>query len=260
MSECIKPPHVLSCFTSESPHMSRFTIKDVCGDGSCFYRSLYVALLAKNKRLPQKLLQHTDATDKSYGEDAFVSAYRQHLAYIIRRNQDFKVSSKVYKELRDLADADYKLILKSSFPRWFQTRFKTLPPNLSDFKKQFAEGVTQMSNWASEIDVRITKELVRSRLGGLELVIMNQNPPKDFKPQRKTLYLINKNEVHYNALVSLKQVTKSPQQPTTTPKRCDPATKILNPKSNRCVLKTSCTGLRVVYDAQNITRSRSSKL
>lgn len=244
--------------------MSRFKVIDVPGDGSCFYRSLYVALSAKRKHLEYiNTLLAIDPSKpsepfKDYTQDEFVLQYRKLLANVIRRGRDSKITSQVYKQFKQLDTEDYALVIKSSFPRWFQSRFKTMPSTSKDFKTSFAEGVTYMSHWASEIEVRITQYILRDRIG-MELQVLNHLPAaNDFKPKPKTLYVINRDEIHYNALVVSAKAKTSKPKPQPKIKQCD-AQKILNPKSNRCVLKTSCTGLRVIYDMHNSRASRSRR-
>jgi hypothetical protein len=120
--------------------------------------------------------------------------------------------------------------VKSSFPSWFATAFRTLPKSESTFRAKLAQGMRKTSSWASEIEVR----LLQMKLGKLALVVLN-TVPKKIKFKKRAIYVLNIGEAHYNAiLVTAKKIEK-------TAKECK-EDKVYNETTKRCVSRTSCKG------------------
>lgn len=226
---------------------------DVKGDGSCFYRSLYVVL--KSRRLHNKFLKRICGKEysKASTEEEFVIQIREGLSNLILENKDEDEIKSIFNHLHELETRDYKEILNSSFPTWFQHAFQKLPKSERNFRKKFATGIRSMDSWASEIDIRIISKYLSKDLH-MDLMILNNIPSskQTFKPN--AVYLLNRSELHYNAIIpkaNRRPIPIRPSPNTSRPKtskssaECKP-THILNPKTKRCVKKTSCKGYEVL--------------
>lgn len=233
-----------------------YKLIDVKGDGSCFYRSLYVVL--KGRKLQHRFLKSIceKGYTKTFTEDDFVNHARQGISNLIQEQKDYGELHSIFKHLSELDKVDYKEILNSSFPTWFTTTFNKLPKSESSFRKKFAAGITSMDHWASEIDIRIISNLLKKELH-LDLIIFNNIPSakQQFKPN--AIYLLNRSEFHYNAIIPKPAITNSnaktqlsnihKQSTKQKTKEC-PSTHILNPKTSRCVKKSSCKGYEVLLN------------
>jgi hypothetical protein len=212
---------------------------DVKGDGSCFFRSIYKVLRHNKHKLTHKTT-----------EDEFVTNIRTILHEIVIQEDATPYSTlihDIYTNLKTLSSQDYKMLLESSFPKWFVTRFKrSLPASESIFRKQYAKGILEKSNWVSEIEVRLLSLYMKKNYK-LNIKVYNKPPRRINKTN--TISVLNKGEYHYNAIISVDTPTqhtpKTPQSPKTKPKEC-PSTHIRNPKTNRCVSRTSCKGYEVI--------------
>jgi hypothetical protein len=153
------------------------------------------------------------------------------------------------------------MLLESSFPKWFVTRFKrSLPASELIFRKQYAKGILEKSNWVSEIEVRLLSLYMKKNYK-LNIKVYNKPPPPRRINKPNTISVLNKGEYHYNAIISVdtptqhtpktpqtptpKPTTKQTPKPTTKSKEC-PSSHIRNPKTNRCVSRTSCKGYEVI--------------
>lgn len=213
-------------------------IVDVKGDGSCFYRSLYES--ANNRpRMVERMLKkmgHIVSTTKPT-QTQFVQHFRLGLSKRIVDQKDYGVIKDVYTNLKAMDSKNYKEIMTSSFPSWIVREFKQLPKTEASFRKAFAQGVLSMSAWASEIEVRIVNEILKKELKS-RLGVFNSPPRSSFQFKKNVLYLINRDELHYNAIVIEDKDLKE--------KRTDCSEdQIRNPDSNRCVSRSSCKGWEV---------------
>jgi hypothetical protein len=214
----------------------KYIIQDVKGDGSCFLRSLYVVL--KHKKIASRFIKQF-SNDFKRGEDEFVETMRKLLVNIIIQKKDWDIVHNVYQNLKLMKRIDYITIIQTSFPPWFVSSFSYLPKTEWDFRKKFAQGVLEKSHWVSEIEVAIVSKMISELKYNLH--IFNRLPRKDFAFEPRGLYLLNRNEVHYNAII----VDYSKASPL--PKKCNNGY-ILNPKTHRCVSNTSCKGYEVYYN------------
>jgi len=242
--------------------MPSFRTVDVKGDGSCFFRSLYVALQSKKyvKRFVRKTTPLTVKDATILNEEEFVVFCREMMSKRIYLQKDYDTVKHAYEALKAVDRDDYLAIINSSFPTWFTRSFTTLPKTQDAFRKELAKAVLVKSHWVSQIEVTIMKEILKKELS-INLVIFHGSPLKTYKFHKNAVYLINRGEVHYNALVTeiSSNSSKKPKKPkkpkqlkmVKSKKEC-PATHVLNPASNRCVSRTSCKGYEVLVKSRYI--------
>lgn len=183
--------------------MKSFSIKDVKGDGSCFFRSIYGAAKDKRgalKKLVKCFLYPEKLKEYKNDEELFVKDMRHKLCDTILHENDGDVIKNIYSTLIELSDENYKMVIEG-FPSWMRKEFKIKPQSEKIFRKTIAERVLKNSTWVSEIEVNIVKDTLKYCIGsGLNIIILNTPPNKYFKPKFKTLYILNIGEVHYNYL------------------------------------------------------------
>lgn len=224
-------------------------IIDVTGDGSCFFRALYVAL--KHKTLVTRFMRKASIRSFKCTEEEFVESIRSVLSKLITDKNDKNMVHEVYNNLRVLSKSDYKEIVHSSFPAWFTSSFSTLPKTEQEFRTKFARGVAVKSNWVSEIEVAIVAKILYELK--YHLHIFNNVPSKDFAFKHNAIYLLNRGEVHYNVLIvddndyGSKDRDIKKQKAKEKEKICKDGT-ILNPETKRCVSQTSCKGYEIFYN------------
>lgn len=228
------------------PKKSKFKIVDVTGDGSCFFRALYLVLKQKNG-IPRLIKNYQENNLHVEGEEEFVSMMRILLAKLIVEKKDWGIIHDVYQNLKHLDKRDYTSILKTSFPSWFVAMFRTLPKTEQVFRNKFANGILSKSNWVSEIEVTIVAKMLQETKFYLHIFTGKSLPNKRFAFAPKGLYLLNLNEVHYNAII-----------PDLSSNKVCMEGKILNPVTYRCVLQTSCKGYEVFYN--NNMKKRTTQL
>lgn len=264
--------------------MANFKIQDVEPDGSCFFRSIYYSAKSVNalKFIIRRFSQFYEDKEniiEVHDEESFVRFMRKALKFIIEREKDDGYIDRLYENLKLLDKEDYKEVIQTSFPDWFVSLFPKLPKTVNVFRKKLAREENVITNWVAEIEVSIVKQIIE-KYNRYTLQILNTRPSsKQFETKENVIYLLNKGESHYNAIVirqdnkasasrdkasasrdkasaSRDNVDKKLRSKSTmkkkrsTPKKivC-PDTKILNEKTNRCVLKNSCKGyeLRALF-------------
>lgn len=209
-------------------------LKDVKGDGSCFFRSIFHS--ARHGKILPAVLKRLNIKDKP-DEEGFVRQVRDTLAYMVLQREDRGIMTNIFEHLKELSSADYKQVITSSFPAWFVAAFRKLPKTENVFRDKFAEGVRKVTSWASEIEVRLLK-LAIERDGKYELVILNTPPTSTTRFKKRGVYVLNLGEAHYNAVListSKAKVTKECKQD-----------QIYNEKTRRCVSRKSCKGYELL--------------
>lgn len=223
----------------------KFIIHDVAGDGSCFFRSIYYALLNVSKvDHVVKTLHQGPKPPKVDTEDKFVRFIRNLLAKKIAQKDDMNMITEIYDHLSSLDESTYEAIIYS-FPDWFKETFPDgMPKKEVTFRNRVVKAVTNFYNWAGQIEVTLTQQIFKQHLN-IDIHIFNHQPKPSYKFDQQKLYVLNKGEVHYNAI--LPQYKQA--QPKT--KTCSPE-KILNRLTNRCVLRTSCKGLEIIVKEHSL--------
>jgi hypothetical protein len=152
--------------------------------GDCFYSSIFRA--AYEQGLIHKLISCLKLKSKT--EEGFIQGIRKQLAKRVPssmedgklkkgklpRNKD--TQQDIYDRLLEVYDSSmsipeeedeeedqasvYHAILVT-YPQWFKTAFWAKLPSREEFEKIVADGVAEMENWAGEIEVNMTKELLQ---------------------------------------------------------------------------------------------------
>lgn len=217
---------------------------DVTGDGSCFFRSIYQCLKSVDKIDEVKgVLKYNKRSPTIEDETDFVKFLRTVLSKRIQSKDDMGVVQEIYAHLSTLDEDTYNVMLESSFPDWFVEEFKTLPAKETTFRNKIEKAVKDLTNWAGQLEITLTQQLF-SQLVGIHIHIFNHKPAANYRFKKDTIYLLNVREVHYNAIIP---ATKK----SISVKSC-PEGKIINPLSGRCVLKSSCIGLKVLVQTYDL--------
>lgn len=167
--------------------------------GDCFYSSIYRAAYQQNA-----LQQIRNCLDFPEEEMGFIRAFRTKLAKEIlagRLPKDFDPRNRkekdFYEGLKEAIAAKAYGAALQAFPAWFQSPFaKGLPPR-TIFLQILAKGVSTMTNWVSEIEVRMVEEILR----GCGVLLEKHNHDIPFAQKTKDglplLNLHNKGEYHW---------------------------------------------------------------
>ena len=178
-----------------------WTVRNVRGDGSCFFRALYQASLRTGsvmriiRRFRRRAAARSGAAvDAGMTEDGFVAEVRAALAAVIMK--DTAIIPAIHENLRKVyKEKDHVLynVILESYPEWFQERFASFPKRLEVFRARLAKQVAWNGNWVSEIEVRLILDTLR----GIPIKILPSVPPSRTKLDPATMYLVNVDEVHY---------------------------------------------------------------
>ena len=238
-----------------------YKIVNVKEDGNCFYRAIYIS--ATSMGLLHDMLLCLFKTNDIINEDQFVRDVRQLLHDRIINKQDNDVIHKTFDEF----DSETYEQQRKGFPSWFNGTFPSKPSNEDKFRKDFAQGVKEMNNWAFELDIKIFKFILENCSNkNLIITTFNSQPDKkQFKFKDGHIYVLNYGEYHYQSIIPVKRVikrnngTKSPPSSSIF-KECPPG-KVLNKKTNRCINdpSTSQDPVKQVKDRSSKSLSTSSK-
>lgn len=254
--------------------VSTVKIKDVIehveGDGSCFFRSVYNS--AKYAGVLQNVCRcflGTDGDRYEHDEDQFVTDVRSTMSQLIKSKKDFGVIHDVYENMKHYDHELYETVV-DGFPGWFVDKFPQKPSSEAVMRKAYVENIRDMNAWAGEVEVNIFNHIFSSCVHGVTLEILNSSrrkPLKTVKPKKDHIYIINSNEVHYDALRIWypsrgRTASRSPPpanittsaSPKKTTKDCEKG-KIRNPKTGRCVSITGRVGKEVMAQQQTIESS-----
>lgn len=162
-------------------------VVNVLGDGSCFFRSIFVSLktLAKYTKI---------------NEDVFVRSIRNILSRQIRVSKNDLVTD-IYRNLYDIKQNDSETFFQmmNAFPCWFVTSFRNFPSTEREFRRVLSSHIKKFQSWVSEIEVRLTQEYF-SKNHNIKIVILN-SIPNNLRFRKNTIYLLNIGENHYNSII-----------------------------------------------------------
>lgn len=219
----------------------KVSVHDVKGDGSCFFRSVYYSAkyTGKLKYILKHVIGIKQAIINDWTEELFVTEIRKAFAEKLLNgpflNDIHAYLREVYVNSRDTYD---EIIM--AYPSWFTIQFKHMPSNIETFKKQFSRHILKKSNWVSQIEVEYFKSILekstRTRSSASSkaplFVIFNKVPSNKKLLDCTTMYILNIDEVHYNYILC---------------RMCTPPkSKIINPKTKRCVKENGQTGKKLL--------------
>lgn len=163
-------------------------IVNVLGDGSCFFRSIFVFL---NSMTRQSLIREED----------FVKSMRHIICRQVRNNKN-NITRDIYRNMSYIRQTDLQTfyMILESFPSWFVRAFRNFPSNEREFRKVLCQHISKIQSWVSEIEVRLTQEYFE-KTHNMKIVILNSVPKHNMTFKKRTIYLLNISEYHYNAIL-----------------------------------------------------------
>ncbi|NBP66250.1 MAG: hypothetical protein EBU66_16560 [Bacteroidetes bacterium] len=181
----------------------QWKLKHIKADGNCFYRAIYHSSINTDNFLLLLQKLKIPYTNQLNTEEWFIESVKNKLAELILTGKDNKISKQYYNNLKRIYNEDkesYKLILQG-FSSWTLKEFKNIPTDLKTFRKIYAKFVATKNIWVSELEVELLKSLLEPEI---IIKILHKKPKKRDKFDKKTMYLINDSEIHYNILVKSK--------------------------------------------------------
>ena len=177
--------------------MRTFTVRDVKGDGNCFFRALYKSAMCTNNinTLIKQMNRYAAHDGSDITEDMFVAWIRRSLASYMRRPRGRAILRNIYdnmKSIRSESKATYMVMLES-FPDWFVQNFRRLPATFEAFEAQFTKYVLRSGYWVSEIEVTIIMDMFRR----VRIQLLNSPPLPKTTADPTVMYLLNEGEFHY---------------------------------------------------------------
>lgn len=183
------------------------TLRDVEGDGNCFFRALFQAL--SSRRLIEKLTP-TLPPDAIKDETIFIGAFRQYLAdnidaklqSLIKSLQDPSlVQERVDRTKGDLVqdpslDSETIKLKIQGLSKEFQTILKS-SASLDNKLAELKNAVSRSGTYVSEPEVELTQELLAKL--GIFLVIQNDKTKWThlYNLNEQRIVLVNVDEKHY---------------------------------------------------------------
>lgn len=194
-------------------------IKDVLGDGSCFYRSLYFSLRYTGNIIPFISLFFNEKFNNDWTENFFIKKIRENISNRIKNNEDFNITEKVYKSLCEYDNETYKEVISILFDSCLENELKMLPKTYYKFSNIICKNILSLSSWVTQIEIEIIEHIID---GHFTFHIFNKIP--NTKLDSNSIYLLNIDEIHYNYILCRKMQNK-----------------IINPKTRRLVSKDKFT-------------------
>lgn len=194
-------------------------VKDVFGDGSCFYRSLYFSLRYTGNIIPFITLFFNEEFNSNWTEIFFVKKIRENISNRIKKNKDFNITEKVYKSLCEYDNETYIEVLTILFDSCLENELKTLPKTYNKFSNIISKNILSLSSWITQIEIEIIQHIIDDHF---TFHIFNKIPTIKLDPN--SIYLLNIDEIHYNYILCRKMQDK-----------------IINPKTRRLVSKDKFT-------------------
>ena len=180
-----------------------YDILDVAGDGSCFYRALYVVLKENDKIMDFiKCIHKRSGLDKNVPENIFVEFVRKTLSNKTTTGKDENHSEDTYTYLKSIYNPKnkemletYNLQIDSSFAI---DQLRTLPTSLTAFRRIIGNYLQNISCYANQYDIDLITKLCNS----IKFHIFNDNPPsKSYNFDHNIIYLLRVNNNHYRSII-----------------------------------------------------------
>ena len=175
----------------------KYKVVDVDGDGSCFYRAIYVVL--KHKKNIMKFIKCFNLRSglkETITEEEFVKWLRTDtLATKTDKGNDKNQSKNTYANLKDLPMDTYRTYIDGT---WQIKELNNKPKSLTEFRKIIAQYIGDISKYANQYD----KDLIDVFIEGVfKINIMQTLPELDYKFEDNTIYLLRINNNHYQAIL-----------------------------------------------------------
>ena len=175
----------------------KYKVVDVDGDGSCFYRAIYVVL--KHKRNIMKFIKCFNLRSglkETITEEEFVKWLRTDtLATKTNKGNDKNQSKNTYANLKDLPMDTYRTYIDGT---WQIKELKNKPKSLTEFRKIIAEYISDTTKYANQYD----KDLIDAFIEGVfKINVIQTLPELDYNFEDNTIYLLRINNNHYQAIL-----------------------------------------------------------
>ena len=175
----------------------KYKVVDVDGDGSCFYRAIYVVL--KHKKNIMKFIKCFNLRSgkkETITEKEFVKWLRSDtLATKTDKGLDKDQSKNTYTYLKDLSTDVYRTYIDET---WQIKELKNIPKSLNEFRKIIAKYISDTTKYANQYD----KDLIDAFIEGVFKINVMQTLPKlDYNFEDNTIYLLRINNNHYQAIL-----------------------------------------------------------
>ena len=175
----------------------KYKVVDVDGDGSCFYRAIYVVL--KHKKNIMKFIKCFNLRSgkkETITEEEFVKWLRSDtLATKTNKGLDKDQSKNTYTHLKDLPTYVYRTYIDGT---WQIKELNNKPKSLTAFRKIIAEYIGDTAKYANQYD----KDLIDAFIAGVfKINIMQTLPKLDYNFEENTIYLLRINNDHYQAIL-----------------------------------------------------------
>ena len=198
--------------TKKGIQTSNYQIRDSPGDadGDCFFHAIYKVLASERPRTLAKLCREIGTKQFKVqanicNETAFIVALRAAISKMIREHGDYirgkSIVSAMYAQMMVLsANKEVYQVVRENYPSWFMTAFPKASilraTTEAKFRKVLARGVKQRHNYVQELELRLVQLLFRRlRIGRIQVV--SGNLGERFVFAKRTLYMYNRNNVHY---------------------------------------------------------------
>ena len=194
--ESIKPTKEPIKPTKE-PEKPTYEIVDVEGDGSCFYRAIYVSLRKQNNIMKFiKCFNLRSGLKETITEDAFVDWIRETLGKKTFSGTDNDLSKKTYETLKTLSLEDYREYITETWN--ISILKKDKPKTLKEFRTIISEYIKDKYKYANEYDKELLQAFCKDTI---KFKISNTLPNSDIKLNTDMVYLYRINDIHYQALI-----------------------------------------------------------
>ena len=176
---------------------TKYKIVDALGDGSCFYRAIYL-VLKNNKKIMEfiKCFSLRSGLKENIKEDEFVKWLRiKILAAKTLSGKDNDISKNTYNTLKALPPKEYKTFIDSS---WNTQSLKTIPKTLKDFRTIVSEYIGDISKYANQYDKELIESLCDDKF---KIRSLQYLPELDYNFQQNDIYILRINNNHYQAIL-----------------------------------------------------------
>lgn len=172
---------------------TKYSIKDVEGDGSCFYRALYVSL----KHLGgSKLSEYLKCVGISSAKDEldFVKKMRGKIVESMKSSDYLET---MYNHLKTLDEGDYKEVVEA-FDEDLYNDLEEIPKTFKKFRDIVIKHTKMITCYASELDISLVKDMCTDVIN---ITIINNSVKSTQTFNKNNVYLLNIGEMHYNAIL-----------------------------------------------------------
>ena len=166
------------------------------GDGSCFYRAIYLVLQTNTKIMEFiKCFNQRSGQKENIKENDFVEWIRKSFAAKTLSGKDNDISRNTYNTLKALPTKEYKTYIESS---WNIESLKTIPKTLKAFRTIVSEYIEDISKYANQYDKELIEALCNDTF---KIKSLQYLPALDYNFEPNGIYILRVNNNHYQAIL-----------------------------------------------------------